>query len=131
MIRLCLDENDDISVRLVKGSGPSNGIVEIGFNNSWGTICQNFWDSHAATVVCRMLDYDSGLPANNSIFGQGEGRVWLEGVKCNGEEQSLLDCDHIRWGSASNMCTGHDKDAGVMCLGGSLQEPVISICTII
>ena len=50
----------DGSVRLVDGSQPTEGRVEICLNGAWGTICdiERTWGAEEATVVCRQL----GLP---------------------------------------------------------------------
>lgn len=56
---------DDGDIRLQDGSTPNEGRVEICYNNHWGTICDDFWDSNDAAVVCRQLGY----PA--------EGQFWL------------------------------------------------------
>ena len=50
----------DIEVRLVNEEGASggdvtSGRVEILYNNEWGTICDDFWDSTDASVVCGQL----------------------------------------------------------------------------
>ena len=44
-------------VRLVGGSGPHEGRVEVCFNSQWGRVCPNLWDNNDATVVCRQLGY--------------------------------------------------------------------------
>ena len=44
-------------VRLVDGSIPNEGRVEICINNQWGTVTDDGWWSNDAKVVCRQLGY--------------------------------------------------------------------------
>ena len=45
---------NDGQVRLMNGTEPSlnEGRVEICYNNTYGTVCDDFFDERAASVVC-------------------------------------------------------------------------------
>ena len=48
-------------LRLVGGNVDNEGRVEICLNNEWGTICDNYWSTNDASVVCSLLGFaDSG-----------------------------------------------------------------------
>ncbi|XP_026203574.1 scavenger receptor cysteine-rich type 1 protein M130-like [Anabas testudineus] len=97
------------------GSSRCFGRVELHYNNTWGTVCDDEWDLNDAEVVCRELDCGSALNATESaLFGEGTGPIWLNGMRCSGKESSLTECWHS--GSGSHNCT-HSKDAGVICSG--------------
>ena len=47
----------DGEVRLVDGSGPHEGRVEVCINEAWGTVCSNGWSNTDANVVCKQLGH--------------------------------------------------------------------------
>ncbi|XP_072034782.1 neurotrypsin-like [Amphiura filiformis] len=107
-------------IRLVDGSNPNEGRVEVHYNGIWGTVCHGSWDVSDAIVVCRQLGlpYGAVKAYRSSHFGGGTGEIWMNNVKCRGTEAYLSDCAHHGWGATSSYCDSHNSDAGVICTDG-------------
>ena len=105
----------ETKIRLVNGPTVNEGRIEIEHDGEWGTVCDDEYTLNTAHVFCRMLGYTRAENYHHSArWGKGEGRIWLDEVKCNGDEYSIKDCAHNDWGVTD--CE-HHEDAGVLCHG--------------
>ncbi|XP_071480452.1 scavenger receptor cysteine-rich domain-containing group B protein-like [Diadema antillarum] len=112
----------DRSIRLVNGSQPNEGRVEVYLGGSWGTVCDHHWDMTDAHVVCRFLGYRGASDApGGAKFGRGSGSISMNRVLCEGSEISLFQCAH--W-PVEDDCS-HDNDAAVVCLTNENSNPSV------
>ncbi|XP_058436760.1 deleted in malignant brain tumors 1 protein-like [Marmota monax] len=122
---LALAPADLPGVRLADGKHPCEGRVEIYHNGTWGTVCDDLWSLPAAQVVCQQLGCGAALAApRSSLFGDGSGPIFLDNVRCTGNETNLGQCHHL--GLSVHNC-GHHEDAGAVCSAPAVVEvPVIT-----
>ncbi|XP_030838568.1 uncharacterized protein LOC100891736 [Strongylocentrotus purpuratus] len=124
-------------VRLVGGSKPNEGRIEIHNDGVWGTYCGDSFDVQIGMVICRQAGYPGAAMRfqTSDEFGPGTGPVYYNGyMSCVGEESSLAQCHFTNYKYTT--CT-HAKDAGVICkepgyLGcypadGSKFQPILSL----
>ncbi|XP_072181515.1 CD5 antigen-like [Diadema setosum] len=101
----------EYDVRLVGGTSPQAGRVEIFHENSWGTICDNTWSSTEAEVVCDQLGYDD-VDVALEYFGPGDGAIHVSSLSCYGYESSVENCLNVNFGSTG---CDHTEDVGIRC----------------
>ncbi|XP_026066298.1 scavenger receptor cysteine-rich domain-containing group B protein-like [Carassius auratus] len=103
--------------RLVSGINSCSGRVQVLYNGTWGTVCDDGWDLSEAAVVCREIGCGDVIEVKRSAyFGEGSGQIWMDNVNCTGNESALSKCAYL--GLEHNDCS-HSKDVGVIC------QPVI------
>ena len=110
-----------LEARLAGGSHPGKGRVEVRYNGTWGTVCDDSWDIQDANVICRMLNFTQATRTlGSAYFGPGLGVIILDDVQCSGSESNIVDCPHN--GFRNHDCD-HYEDTSVVC-----TDPGMQIC---
>ena len=102
--------------------------MEINYNGTWGTVCDDNWDLPDAEVVCRQLGFDGAIEAlSNAYFGAGADTmpILLDDVICFGNELMLSQC--LLPPVGRHNCR-HYEDAGVRCYRKSILFLVFQAC---
>lgn len=57
LLPVVICENGEL--RLVGGTTPLEGRLEVCWNETWGTVCDDFWSGFDAQVACNQLGYST------------------------------------------------------------------------
>ncbi|XP_076860602.1 antigen WC1.1-like [Brachyhypopomus gauderio] len=105
--------SNHLPLRLRGAEGSCSGSLEVYHNTVWGSICGDQWDIRDAEVVCRQLGCGKALRADGgAASGAGEGVMWLNRVKCRGDEIHLWDCSYSL---KNHTDCSHNKYARITC----------------
>ena len=105
----------DYDVLLFGGTTDSEGQVGVCINNTYTTICDDFWDDLDAGVICRQLNLDNSghaIATSGMQFGNGTAtrQPALDHVRCLGNESRISECLFD-----INADCGINEGAGVIC----------------
>ncbi|XP_068454182.1 scavenger receptor cysteine-rich type 1 protein M160 [Clinocottus analis] len=83
---------------LQNGSHPCEGYIRIYHDKELGYVGGISWSSNTEQVVCSSTH--CGDPVGSTIMTSPWhiDKVWLNDVKCNGDELDLWSCEHPGWG---------------------------------
>lgn len=70
-----------------------------------------------------IFHFSSGISLGN-IVCSGSGKIWLDDIKCTGEESKLTDCVIEKWGTRNYP---HSNDVGIRCSNDSTSMLYVSI----
>ncbi|CAI5646636.1 unnamed protein product [Oreochromis niloticus] len=101
-IELMISQAEDRLILKNKGGYPCEGYLEVYHNNTWGYVGDTHWDKNTEKVACKSTH--CGEPADSSVTDIGkpsEDRpIWLNELKCEGDESALWECKHPGWNSS-------------------------------
>ncbi|XP_051901496.1 scavenger receptor cysteine-rich type 1 protein M130-like [Pristis pectinata] len=109
----CIQPKD---IRLVDGETYCDGRVEISYNNTWGTVCDDNWDLLDAKVVCTQLNCGPPVETKGEESSHPKGPdsapILLSNIYCRGDEIALWGCRSSDW--LEHDCH-HKEDVWVVC----------------
>lgn len=110
------------TIRLVNGTKPCQGRVEVFRGGKWGTVCDDGWNLAAGQVVCSQLGCGKAyrITGEQGPFSPGSGDILLDELNCTGTETNLWQCG--KWSTNYTHDCGHKEDAGVVCTGRSSSD---------
>ena len=105
-------------LRLVNGSRPWEGIVEIFYNNTWGTICDDYYYSSSnGMVLCKQLGYQGYYGSYSYASSSSSTKpVWLRYLRCDPNiHHDISTCSFTGWGVS---CPYYRQQWSVRCNPG-------------
>lgn len=98
-------------VRLVNGTGPCDGRLQVHYKGQWGAVCHTGWGLEDATILCRELGCGE-IVKTTSFVGPFDEPILIDNLACRGTEVKLQSCPLTRGGVLS---CGDGLYAGVVC----------------
>ena len=90
------------------------GRVEVCVGGAYSTVCNDgSWGDTDTAVACKDLGFSEhgATIVTSGVFGLGNNSEFVGQVRCSGDEQKLLDCEH------DGTVTNCENAAAVICQG--------------
>ncbi|KAE8587953.1 hypothetical protein XENTR_v10022222 [Xenopus tropicalis] len=103
-------------LRLDGGSHECEGRLEVYYNGSWRSVCNNHMDQVSISVICRHLNCGTkGIRPITFTYGAADPPYWLDLIKCRKHDQSFWQCPSSPW--AKHSCNLQAEVAEIKCEG--------------
>lgn len=92
-----------------EADGGITGTPEYNHEGVWGSICDDTYNGRegpVASVICRTLGFSGNGAVYHFSNNGAHANFWLDDVYCNGDEENVLDCEHLELGSHN--CGSHE-----------------------
>ncbi|XP_040910475.1 scavenger receptor cysteine-rich type 1 protein M160 isoform X2 [Toxotes jaculatrix] len=87
---------------LRNGNNPCEGHAEVYYNNQRGYVGDKYWDKNTETVLCKSTHCGTPKPEMTKDVQRDTARkVWLNELRCSGNESNLWNCTCPGWGISS------------------------------
>lgn len=84
---------------LRKGNSPCEGHLQVYHAGEWRYVGDKNWNRSTEEVVCRSTNCGEPVSSREILRPIGS-NVWLNQLRCNGNENHLWDCQHPGWGTS-------------------------------
>ncbi|XP_077137178.1 scavenger receptor cysteine-rich type 1 protein M130-like [Ranitomeya variabilis] len=102
-----------VDIHLAGGQHQCEGRLEIYYNGSWGSVCNNIMTQMSVSVICNQLNCGSvGYVETSNVYGVGEWPYWIDHINCTKRSTTLLECQSSPWNK--NSCS-HAELTSLKC----------------
>ncbi|XP_030047907.1 deleted in malignant brain tumors 1 protein [Microcaecilia unicolor] len=113
--------SESVKIRLTGGNSRCDGMLEVSYNGTWGSVCSNGWGAMSAQVACKELNCSTvNATSHGNFTGNSSGlTMWLTNVKCKGSESFLWECEGV-W-DPGDICS-NKPPASMVCSEGFIPK---------
>ncbi|XP_069805688.1 antigen WC1.1-like [Dendropsophus ebraccatus] len=119
--------SDFLDIRLVGGKQECEGWLEVYYNGSWGSVCNNVMPDLSVSVICKHLNCGSTGRLETGLYDVDRSRpFWVDHINCTKYSKLLWDCPSSPWNRES--CSDTDL-AYIICSENKSSASVQSCLT--